>query len=254
MEEGAQVAASATIGPLCVIRSGAVVGEGCWLADSVTLGEGTVVGDDCIFRSGVRVADGVRIGERCIFNQNAVIGSDGFSFVTSERGSVEAVRGGERDSVRHRNNAIERIESLGGVVIGDDVEIGAATCVDRATLGDTVIGSGTKIDNLCQIAHNVEIGENCLFASHTGIAGSTRIGNRVVCGGQVGMADHLTIGDDVVVMARGGVTTDVEAGQVYAGFPAGPAGRVMKSYVLIDRLGEMRRDIRRLKKDRDESR
>lgn len=253
VEEGAEVAATAVVGPHCVVRSAAIVGEGCWLADSVTIGEAAVVGDDCIFRSGVRVADGIRIGERCIFNQNAVIGSDGFSFVTSERGSVEAVRGGERGQVSSQNNAIERIESLGGVVIGDDVEIGSATCIDRAALGNTVIGSGTKIDNLCQIAHNVEIGENCLFASHCGIAGSTKIGNRVVFGGQAGAADHLTIGDDVVIMGRGGVITDIAAGKVCAGLPARPAQRVMKSYVLIDRLADMMRDIRRLKKAQEES-
>jgi UDP-3-O-[3-hydroxymyristoyl] glucosamine N-acyltransferase len=248
VEEGAQVAATAVVGPQCVVRSGAVLGEGCWLTDSVTIGEGSVVGDDCMFRSGVRVADGIRIGSRCIFNQNCVIGSDGFSFVTPERGSVEAVRGGDRGKVKSRNHEIERIESLGSVIIGDDVEIGSSSCIDRAALGNTIIGSGTKIDNLCQIAHNVELGRNCLLASHNGIAGSTKIGERVVFGGQAGAADHLNIGDDVVVMARGGVIGDIEEGRVYAGFPARPVIKALKGYVLIDRLGAMAKDIRRLKK------
>ena len=253
IEEGAEVSLSAVIGPLCVIRAGASIGEGSWLSDSVTVGQGSIVGEDCTFQSGVRVADGVRIGDRCILNQNAVVGSDGFSFVTPERGSVEAARSGARETGEHKNHRIERIESLGGVILGDDVEIGSNSCIDRAALGNTVVGSGTKIDNLCQIAHNVELGENCFFASHNGIAGSTKIGDRVVFGGQAGCADHLTIGNDAIIMARGGVTTDLEAGKVYAGFPAQSAQRAMKNYALIDRLGEMRRDIRQLKKAQEES-
>jgi len=248
VEEGAEVDSSASVGPLCVIRAGAKVGAGAWLRDQVSIGEGTVVGADCIFQSGVRIADGLQIGDRCIFNQNCVIGGDGFSFVTPERGSVEAAKSGERQ-VESQNTAIERIESLGSVIIGNDVEIGACTTIDRAALGTTVIKSGTKIDNLCQIAHNVEIGENCLFASHNGIAGSTKIGDRVVFGGQAGAADHLTIGDDAIMMGRTGVIADMEGGKVYAGMPARPATTAMKTYAMIDKLGDMRRELRALRKE-----
>jgi len=248
VDETAAVSPDAVIGPHCVVLARATIGLGTWLRDSVTVGEGTIVGDHCIFQSGVRIADGIEIGDRVILNQNAVVGGDGFSFVTPERGSVEAARSGERETGAHQNHRIERIESLGTVKIGDDVEIGACTCIDRAALGATVIRAGTKIDNLCQIAHNVEIGENCLFASHNGIAGSTKIGDRVVWGGQAGCADHLTIGDDAVLMGRTGVITDLEGGKVYAGMPARPAQQAMKTYALIDRLSDMRRELRSLKK------
>src|SRR5262249_3185698 len=138
------------------------------------------------------------IGERCIVHFNASLGADGFSFVTPQPGSVEQAKAGSGSSVAAANYELVRIASLGGVVIGDDVEIGASSCIDQGTIQPTRIGNGTKIDNHVQIGHNVTIGENCLICGRVGIAGSVTIGDRVVLGGAVGIADHLRIGDDVV--------------------------------------------------------
>ncbi len=196
-----------SIGPLCVVGPRTHIGTGTKLVANVTIGADVVIGSDCFFHPGVVIGDRVHIGHRNILHPNASIGNDGFSFVTPEAGSVEAARA--RGKVDAQNTHLLRINSIGTVILEDDVEIGANSCVDRATLGETRIKRGSKLDNQVQIAHNVVLGENCLLAAQVGIAGSTTIGNRVVMAGQAGVKDHATIGDDVIVMGKSGIASDV---------------------------------------------
>jgi len=168
----------------------------------------------------VRIGARVRIGHRVICQPGAVIGSDGFSFVTPEPSGVEEVRAtlGHRDRIQPQ--AWMRIHSLGAVILGDDVEIGANCTLDRGTIRDTSVGNGTKLDNLVHLAHNVTVGRDCLLCGQVGIAGSARIGDRVVMGGQVGVSDNIFVGDDVIAGGGTKIMTNAPAGRVLLGYPA----------------------------------
>jgi UDP-3-O-[3-hydroxymyristoyl] glucosamine N-acyltransferase len=242
----ATVEASASIGPLCHVGPEARVGARARLLAQVTVGAGAVVGAECLVHSGARIGERCVLGQRVIVQPNAMIGADGFGFVTPEKGSIESAKetGGR---VEAQNTAIVRINSIGNVVIGDDVEIGAGTCIDRGTLGATRIGRGTKIDNLVQIGHNCTIGENCLIAGQTGISGSVTVGNRVTLAGGVGVADHVTIGDDAIVMARSGVGVHVPPREVWGGYPAMPRDEAAKVFMNSRRLPRVLRDLEELK-------
>jgi UDP-3-O-[3-hydroxymyristoyl] glucosamine N-acyltransferase len=241
VDESANIAKGVSIGALCHVGPGTTIRDGTVLLPHVTLGAEVSVGKNCLFHPGVRVGDRITIGDRVILQANACIGADGFSFVTAERGSVEAVK--EAGEVVSFNTHIARINSIGTVVLGDDVEIGAASTVDRATMGATVVGKGTKIDNLVLVAHNCTIGENCLIAGKTGISGSVRIGDRVVLAGNVGIADHVTIGDDAVLIAGAGVGTDIPARAIYGGTPAIPWKRKLAELTNTARLSRVIRDL-----------
>ena len=246
VEPDAEVAKDVRIGPFTYVASGAVVASGTILMSHVTVGAGARIGPGSLLHAGVRIGERVRIGARAIIHQNASIGADGFSFVTPEAGAVEEARGGG-DTVTARNEVLTRINSIGTVLIGDDVEIGACTSIDRGTVSATRIGDSTKIDDLVMIGHNVEIGENCLICGQVGIAGSTRIGSRVVLAGQVGVADHLTIGDDVVVAARSAVATSLPSRMVAMGAPALPRSTATEIYMYTRRLKGLFEDLGRLK-------
>lgn len=237
----AQLADGVSIGPLCSIGPSVSIGSGTALAAQVTVGAGATLGADCLVHAGVRIGDRVEIGSRVIIQPNAVIGADGFSFVTPQEGSAEAAKRGR--SVAGRNVTILRINSVGTVRIGDDVEIGAGTTIDRATLDATTIGSGTKIDNLCQIAHNCRIGENCMIAGNCGLSGSVVLGDRVVLAGSVGIADHLRIGDDAVIAARSGVGRHVPPAAVFGGYPAMPMEEKKQELLHLGRLKRMFKDL-----------
>jgi UDP-3-O-[3-hydroxymyristoyl] glucosamine N-acyltransferase len=198
-----------------------------------------------LFHPGVRIGDRVIVGDRVILHHNASIGADGFSFVTPEPGSVEAAKSTGR--VEATNTALRRIHSLGAVVLGDDVEVGANSAIDRGTLSDTRIGRHTKIDNLVQIGHNVTVGEMCMLCGQVGIAGSARIGNRVVLAGQVGVGDHIKIGDDAVVAAKSAVGTDVAPRTVVMGIPAVPRDRAIDQLLNIGRLKGLFAEVAALK-------
>jgi len=249
--ESATLGKGCHVGPLCYVGAGVVLGKGCILESQATVEEHAALGDDCLLRAGARVADHVRIGHRVILNQNCVVGSDGFSFVTREANAAEDAKAGRHQTTAGTVQGMLRIDSLGTVVLEDDVEVGASTTVDRATLGATLIRRGTKLDNQVQIGHNNEIGTDGLFCAHVGIAGSGKIGDRAVFAGQSGMGDHLTVGDDAVIMGRGGVVTNLEGGAVYAGMPAEPATAALRGYANIRKISDLRREIKKIRKQLD---
>ena len=224
--EGVSIGAFATIGPRSRIGARTVI------LGNVTIGADVTIGGDGLIYSGVRIGDRVSIGARAIIHFNATIGSDGFSFLP--------VTGAGKGKP-------QRVHSLGNVVIGDDVEIGAATTIARATLETTTIGSGTKIDNQVQIAHNVRIGESCLICGMVGIAGSVEIGDRVLLGGGVGIADHIKIGSDAIVAAGSGVGTSVAAGAKVSGYPAVAHEKAVDAFMFLSRHKRLLRDIDELK-------
>ena len=243
----AQIDPSAQIGPLCMIGAGVKIGARCVLRGQCTLDDGAEIGPDGLLYPGVRIGANVTIGARCIIHPNAVVGADGFSFVTPEPGSVESAKALGVVPEGAENRVWVRITSLGSVVIGDDVEIGANAAVDRGTVADTRIASGVKIDNLVQIGHNVSIGENSMLCGHSGVAGSTKLGARVVLGGKAGIGDHARIGDDVVVMAASGVSGVVKPRSVIGGTPAVSRDEFARQILSLKRLPRALQDIADIK-------
>jgi UDP-3-O-[3-hydroxymyristoyl] glucosamine N-acyltransferase len=225
----AQLGPDASVGPHVTIAEGVVIGARCRLQPGACIGHHCRLGDDVALGPNVTVYDHSVLGSRVIVHANAVIGADGFGFRT--------IQG------RHL-----KVPQVGNVEIGDDVEIGACTTIDRATFGTTRIGSGTKIDNLVQIAHNCQIGRHNLFAAQVGIAGSVTTGEYVVMGGQVGIADHCRIGDRTMLGAKSGVHNDIPADQKMLGVPATPVADQLRILMSLEKLPEMRKDIRELKK------
>lgn len=220
VDPAAKIGDGASVGPLCVVGPDARVGPGAVLLSQVTVAAGAEIGAGTILHPGVRIGQNCVIGHGCILHHNASIGADGFGFITAQEGSVESAQ--RTGAVSAFNFDIRRIDALGNVIVGDNVEIGACSCVDRGTLGPTRIGDGTKIDNLVQIGHNVTLGENVMIAGSAGVAGSVTIGDRVVIGGMVGIADHKTVGDDAIIAGKAGIGRNVEPRGIYAGFPARP--------------------------------
>ncbi|PWC34231.1 UDP-3-O-(3-hydroxymyristoyl)glucosamine N-acyltransferase [Azospirillum sp. TSO35-2] len=241
----AVVAPDASIAPFAYIGPRARVGAGAIVLPHVTVGADAVIGDGCLLHPGARIGERVEMGARCIIHPNAAIGNDGFSFVTPEPGSVESAKTTGR--VVGTNVLLRRVNSIGTVILGDDVEIGAGATIDRGTVTATRVGNGTKIDNLVQIGHNVQIGTNCMLCGHVGVAGSTVIGDRVVLAGKVGVADHVKIGSDAVVAANSGVGTDIPAKAVYMGYPAVPRSRAFEQYKGLARLKRLFTDVADLK-------
>ena len=226
---GAVLGKDVSIGPFAVIEEGAVVGDRAVLMAGVYVGKGASVGDDSLLHPRVTLYHGVRVGKRAILHSGCVIGSDGFGFASSDDGFV-------------------KIPQVGTVEIDDDVEIGANTAIDRATLGVTRIGRGTKLDNLIQVGHNVAIGSDTVVASQTGISGSCKVGSRVMIGGQVGMADNLEIGDGVMLVAKSGVAVSLSAkeSRVWSGIPAMPHRTWLRASMLMQSLPELFKRVKRL--------
>ncbi len=216
----AELGEGVAIGPFAVIEAGVRLGAGCRVYAHATIGAGAVLGAHCLIREGVRLCHGVRLGDRVILHPGVVIGSDGFSYVTPETSGVEEIRRTLGDRGAAPAQHWERIHSLGSVTLGDDVEVGANTAIDRGTVRDTVVGSGTRIDNLVQIGHNVVVGRDCLLCGQVGIAGSARIGDRVVLGGRVAVNDNIFVGDDVIAGGGAMIFTNAPAGRVLMGNPA----------------------------------
>ena len=250
VDPAAQVDPKARIGPLAVVGPGAVVGAGSEILAQVTLGEDVVVGTDCLIHPGVRIGWGCRVGDRVTIHHNASIGADGYSYVHLRPGPLEVFKeGGDPPRQGSERNRLHKIHSLSVVEIGDDVEVGALSAIDRGTLRATRIGPGTKIDDHVLIGHNVEIGYDCVICGQVGIAGSVTIGDGVVIGGRVGIADHLTIGSYALIGASSGVATDIPAGAYYIGSPAVPRKQALEGLILLGRLrrllAQKQRDERR---------
>jgi UDP-3-O-[3-hydroxymyristoyl] glucosamine N-acyltransferase len=248
VDPSATIGDGAAIGPFVVIGRGARIGMRARIASHVSIGPEAVIGDDVLLLEGVRVGHRVTIGHRFIAQAGAVIGSDGFSFVTPEKSSVEKVRESLGDQGDIVAQSWTRIHSLGGVEIGDDVEIGANAAIDRGTIRATRIGSGTKFDNLVHIAHNVVVGRDCVFAGQVGVAGSSRIGDRVVLGGQCGVSDNIFVGDDVVAGGATKIFSNAPAGRVLLGSPAMKMDAHVEAVKNIRRLPRLIRQVAELQK------
>jgi len=226
----ARVHPTASVGAQCVVGERSEIGAGSVLAPHVTCTEDVRVGADCRLHAGVVLREGTRLGDRVILQPGVVIGGDGYGYEFNERGENE------------------KVPQVGNVVIEDDVEIGANSCVDRARIGTTRVGRGTKIDNLVQIAHNVVIGPHSLIVAQVGIAGGTRLGTRVIAMAQSGVAGHLSVGDGVFIGAKAGVIEDVAAGGRVWGFPSQAERAWHRSVSWLARLPELGRRVRRLEK------
>lgn len=230
INETAKIKAGAAVGPLCHINGNSSVGENSRLVSSIYVGRNATIGSNCIIYPGVRIMDDSVIGNNVIIHSSTVIGSDGFGFAESDTG-------------------LKKIKQIGNVVIEDNVEIGSNCSVDRGALGPTKIGMGTKIDNLVQIAHNVEIGRHCIIVAQVGISGSTKLGNGVVVAGQAGLAGHIEIGDGVRIGGQTGVTKSIKAGKTVFGSPARDLMKSKKLEAYLSRLPDL---FKRVKNIEDE--
>lgn len=226
---GARLAADVSVGPYAVIESGVSVGAGTCLGAGVFLGEGSQVGAGCVLYPRVTVYAGAKIGDRVILHSGVVIGSDGFGYVFAE-------------------GRYEKFPQLGQVVLEDDVEIGANSTVDRGSLGVTVVGQGTKVDNLVQIAHNVKVGRHCVIAAQTGISGSCEIGDYVVMGGQVGMGDHARVEDHAVLGGGAGILPGkiIRKGETVWGRPARPLAEFKRLYAHFANLPSLAQKVKEI--------
>lgn len=227
--EGARIHRAASVGALAVVEEGAVIGPRSRVGALSFVGARAVLGEDVRLHPRVVIQDGVRVGNRVIIHSGAVLGADGFGYAFDGR--------------VHR-----KIPQVGGLRIEDDVEIGANSAIDRATLGETLVRRGTKIDNLVQVGHNCDVGEDVILVSQVGIAGSCRIGNRAVLAGQVGVADHVTIGAGAILTAKSGVPNDVPAGEVWSGIPSRPTGETKRIWAGESQLPELIKRVRALER------
>lgn len=225
----ASIDGDARVGPYAVVGKQVKVGPGAVLHAHVTVGDRSTIGAQTTLHSGVNVYHDVIVGDRCIVHSGTVIGADGFGFVWDGKQRI-------------------KVPQVGGVRIGDDVEIGSNTCIDRATAGETVIGNGTKLDNLVQVAHNVRIGEHVVIAGQCGISGSVSIGDRTMFGGGAGTSDHVAITSDVNLGGKSGVDRDILEPGDYFGTPARPAKEALRSFMLLPRLYELWSRVRKIEK------
>jgi UDP-3-O-[3-hydroxymyristoyl] glucosamine N-acyltransferase len=228
---GVALGKGVSVGAYTVIEDGARIGDGTRIASQVTVGRNVHIGEDCLVHPQVVIYANTRIGDRVILHSGARLGVDGFGYASSAEGHT-------------------KVPQVGACVIEDDVEIGANTCIDRGSIGRTVVGAGAKIDNLVHLAHNVTIGEGSLLVAQVGIAGSTQVGRGAVMAGQVGVAGHLTLGDGVALGAQSGVMHDIPAGEEWFGYPARPVREYFRSVAGFYRLPEIMKRLRALERDR----
>ena len=230
ISEGVTYGTDLYLGSFCYVGTNVSIGNNVKIYPNGFIGDNVTIGDNCVFFAGVRIYSQSVIGTNCTIHSGTIIGPDGFGFAPQEDGTFK------------------KVPQIGNVIIEDNVEIGACTTVDRATLGSTIIRKGVKLDNHIQVAHNVEIGENTVIAAHTAIAGSTKIGKNCMIGGQVGFAGHLTIGDRVKIQGQSGIGKNLADDEVVQGSPAFNYGDFAKSFVHFKNLPKIVSDIEELKK------
>lgn len=236
VDSTAKVGENVAILPFAYVAANAEVGNNTVIYPHVYIGKHVKIGEDCIIYPSVTVRENCVVGNRTILQAGAVIGGDGFGYIT--------------DQGKH-----SKVLQVGNVVLGDDVEVGNNTCIDRATVENTIVGSGTKIDNLVHLGHNDILGENCMIVAQVGLSGSTVVGNNVTIGGQTGSVGHITIGDNCVFAARSGITQRIPENSICAGFPAVPhrewlkqEAKLRKVSSLLDRVKELERIVAELQK------
>lgn len=248
----AKLGKDVSIGPNVVIGRGTEIGDNTKLLANVVIGKNVKVGNNCLFHSCACIGDSVKIGNQVVLHHGVSIGADGFSFVTENPSNIEVAKQEGRIKADNSNQKTFKIPSLGAVEIHDNVEIGANATIDRGTIENTVIGKGTKVDNLVMIAHNCKIGENCLIVSQVGIAGSCEIGDRVVLAGQAGLADHINIGNDSIVMAQAGVSKSFPEKSIIIGAPAVPRKDFVRQLKGLSIIGDLAREVKFLRKEIEE--
>lgn len=248
VDPSAVIGENVSIGPFTTIGARARIGANSRIMSQVSIAEDVDIGPDALLFSGTRIGSFVRIGARFIAHYNSVVGSDGFSFVTPEPSGAEQARRDFKTDGKAKPQSYARIHSNASVIIGDDVELGASATIDKGTVADTEIGSGTKIDNHVQIGHNVRVGRDCLLCAHAAIAGSSVLGDRVILGGQAGVGDHLVLGDDVIAAGATAILSNVPSGRVMMGYPAVKMAQNIQSYKALRRLPRWMDKIAELEK------
>lgn len=228
--ESATIGENVYIGPFVYIGDKVVVGDNTIIEANVSVGDGATVGSDCILYNGVTIYHDCKVGNRCILHAGSVVGADGFGFAPGA-------------------NGYDKIPQIGIAVLEDDVELGANTCIDRATMGATVVKRGVKLDNLVQVAHNVVIDEHTVMAAQCGIAGSTKVGSWCMVGGQTGISGHIQIGDQVKVGGHSAISNSVKDGKAVMGYPAFDHAQFARASVVFKKLPEMYREMDTLKKE-----
>ena len=229
----AKIGKNVYIGAFSYISSGAVIKDNVQIYPNVFIGENVKIGEGTILHSGVKIYSDVVIGKNCIIHAGTVIGSDGFGFAQKEDGTFK------------------KIAQVGNVIIEDDVEIGANCAIDRATMGSTIIRQGVKLDNLVQVAHNVEIGKHTVIAAQVGLAGTTKIGNNCMIGGQAGFAGHLRVGDNVKIVAKSAITGDIPSNQIFGGIPAVSYKYFLKNLIVSRNLYKLAEELNKIKRKID---
>lgn len=237
-----------SVGPYSVIGSNSRIGDNTQILSNTCIGASVQIGGDCLVYPNVYIGDRVIIGKKVIIHAGTVIGSDGYSFITEKESNLETARKTGKTGL-NMEQVVVKVPSIGSIVIGDDVELGANCCIDRGTINDTIIGKNTKLDNAVHIAHNCIIGESCLITGQVGISGSTQIGDRCMFGGQVGIADHLKVGHDVIIIGKSGVTKDLPPKAIYGGLPATTRKDMIRQYMNIKSIDDLRERIKLLEKE-----
>ena len=231
ISDSAEIGSNEYIGAFAYIGNNVKIGENVKVYPNSYIGDNSIIGDNTVIFSGVKIYSETEIGNNCKIHSGAIIGSDGFGFAPDENGEYKA------------------IPQIGNVIIEDNVDIGSASTIDRATLGSTIIRKGVKLDNQIQIAHNVEIGENTVIAAQTGIAGSTKVGKNCMIGGQVGIVGHLTLGDNLKIQAQSGISKNLKDNEMVQGTPAFNYPDFNKSYVYFRNLPKIAKTVNELEKE-----
>ena len=235
----AKLGENVSLGANVVVGENAQIGDNTKILPNCYIGNGAVIGNKCFFHAGVNIGDRVKVGNDVILHHGVSLGADGFSFVTENPNNIEQARKDGEIRENDVEQVIFKIPSIGSVVIGNNVEIGANTAIDRGTIENTVIGDNTKIDDLVMIGHNCRVGKGCMIVSQVGIAGSCVIGDRVVIAGQAGLADHIQIGSDTIIAAQSGVTKSFPEKSIVVGAPAVPRKEFIKQLKIMKDAGEL---------------